>query len=222
MAWWFWPLVVVTAAGAAWAVWRWRASRQRLQRVHRRLIQRAAGGGGGDSLFQVVAKGEHETLAKLLERPGAQVKERTSDGRTLLHVAVQRAHEESVRLLVAHGADINALDKKRESPLHMACIQTHSSKARDRYWRIAELLLGRGAMVNMRAQHGYTPLYLAVKNGRHDLVKLLIDSGANPNIYDSEGYGPLFWARKMDNQETIRRLEARGAKEFAAAAETGT
>lgn len=57
--------------------------------------------------------------------------------------------------------------------------------------QVAEMLLARGATVNVADQHGNTPLHRAASKGNTTLVKLLLSYHANPNARDGTGSTPL-------------------------------
>ncbi len=62
---------------------------------------------------------------------------------------------------------------------------------------------------------GYTPLHVAVLNGRVAMVALLLKAGADPNGADMNGNGPLWTAvlsaPEAAQQEIIKQLLAAGA-----------
>ncbi|KAK4238268.1 hypothetical protein C8A03DRAFT_33722 [Achaetomium macrosporum] len=51
-----------------------------------------------------------------------------------------------------------------------------------------------------------TPLMLAVKSGRLDIVRLLIDSGARVSTKDALGHSALFYASRAGNTDLVRLL----------------
>jgi ankyrin repeat protein len=48
-------------------------------------------------------------------------------------------------------------------------------------WQMAELLIAKGADLNVANANGQTPLHLSVRQGRKDIVELLIKKGADVN-----------------------------------------
>jgi ankyrin repeat protein len=70
-----------------------------------------------------------------------------------------------------------------------------------------QLLVGRGAAVNMRQAEGRTPLYLAASLGNGTAqVRLLLDRGADPNVPLANGRTPLMAAALRGDLEVVRLL----------------
>ncbi len=94
---------------------------------------------------------------------------------------------------------------RKGSTLHWAAILGYDD--------VVELLLGKGASVNEKARHGYTPLHYAARAGSREVVDLLIAAGADVNSrakYDGES--PLHWAARANNAEIAEYLIEKGAE----------
>lgn len=50
-----------------------------------------------------------------------------------------------------------------------------------------ELLLTKGAEVNIQDDHGRTALMYAVEHGANDIVRVLVKNNIDPDISDNEG-----------------------------------
>ena len=74
---------------------------------------------------------------------------------------------------------------------------------------IVELLIGKGADVNVKADNGWTPLHNAIGN---EIVELLIAEGADVNAMNGMGVTPLEWAINLKQTETIDLLRKHGGK----------
>jgi ankyrin repeat protein len=59
---------------------------------------------------------------------------------------------------------------------------------------MAELLIAKGASIDLRDIAGYTPLFYAVQYGRKEIAELLISNGADVNAQDIGGYVLLNYA----------------------------
>jgi ankyrin repeat protein len=74
--------------------------------------------------------------------------------------------------------------------------------ARDGYELAAQLLLDRGADLNIRGGDGTSPLLMATINGNYDLAMRFLEDRADPNLESEDGATPLFatlnnrWAPK--------------------------
>ena len=76
---------------------------------------------------------------------------------------------------------------------------------------VVQLLLDKGAEINITGNFGSTPLVYAVMNDRIDVVKVLLDAGADPNQPDECGLAPLFYASYTKSLEMVKLLVYRGA-----------
>jgi ankyrin repeat protein len=76
---------------------------------------------------------------------------------------------------------------------------------------IAELLISRGATINMRTAEGETPLLIAVETGNPIMLLMLLSSGGDVNGRILNERTPLFAAIERGNKEIVELLIARGA-----------
>ena len=75
-----------------------------------------------------------------------------------------------------------------------------------------ELLVARGAALDMRDEHGATALSLAVEIGFQEAVEVLLSAGANPNMHDLSGMTPLDIAEEHGATDIAQLLLRHGAK----------
>ena len=73
------------------------------------------------------------------------------------------------------------------------------------------LLISKGADVNMQNRMGWTPLHTAIQNRRQALIEPLIAKGANVNAKDNRGQTPLHIAVNLGQKEVVELLIAKGA-----------
>ena len=66
--------------------------------------------------------------------------------------------------------------------------------ARDDHLFLVQLLVDRGAFINIQSTTGFTPLYLAVHNYCIPTVEYLIGVGADVNVQTNDGYTALMIA----------------------------
>ena len=117
---------------------------------------------------------------------------------------------EKVKSLLLLGANVNSTDGLGYSAL----IDAQACKRHDDSTRVqlVELLIAKGATVNLRSSDGSTALMFAARNGDTLAVNALLRNGAEVNIADKEGETPLMKAAANScNEETVRALLSAGA-----------
>lgn len=91
------------------------------------------------------------------------------EGGAPLHFATLEGHLEIIETLLNNGADINLqANGSYATPLHYACKHTNS------HVTVVERLLSLGADPKITDINWHTPLQLAVKVGRQDIVELFL------------------------------------------------
>lgn len=73
------------------------------------------------------------------------------------------------------------------------------------------LLISKGADVNVRNRMNWTPLHTAIQNRRQAIVELLVTKGADINAKDNRGQTPLHVAVNLGQKEVVELLIAKGA-----------
>ncbi|NXQ87118.1 ASB10 protein, partial [Nyctibius grandis] len=138
-----------------------------------------------DTALHVAARHGLADHVQLLLRYGAELEARNEEGQTPLNAACAQPHQPQdmdryyrvCQLLVESGASINAADRDRQHPLHLACKNANA--------QVAELLLARGANVNVMNYSGNTALHNALQMTAYKLehqpelvVRALLNYGA--------------------------------------------
>ncbi|MHC4096327.1 MAG: ankyrin repeat domain-containing protein [Planctomycetota bacterium] len=135
------------------------------------------------------SKNGHQEVVEVLIAKGANVNVKDKHGLTALHWAALEGHKDAVELLITHGVDINTkaeqglkltwydastVGGKETNPggtaLHWAAIQGNKD--------VVELLIARGADLNLKNNRDKTPLTLAKEKKHKDIVKFLRKHGA--------------------------------------------
>ena len=77
---------------------------------------------------------------------------------------------------------------------------------------VVNLLIERGADVNLGTARGTRPLHASAENGSVEITNALLDHGADVNLRDGGGRTPLHWAAYNGSLEIINRLLAACAR----------
>ena len=158
----------------------------------------------GRTALHVAARHGHADLARLLLARGARADALYTGNRHPLHEAAAGAHAAVARLLLEHGAAADPRDEAGYRPLHVACMAGAREVAEclldagaaidaagnDRFQPIhhaaqdggsaglIRVLVARGADVNaVHSLHG-SPLAMARRAGREEVVGALREAGA--------------------------------------------
>ncbi|XP_069765535.1 85/88 kDa calcium-independent phospholipase A2 isoform X2 [Narcine bancroftii] len=114
----------------------------------------------------------------------------SDEGITALHLACKKGDIDCIRELVEGcGARLDIVDKNRETVYHYAARQSNS--------QIIELLSKQHSIgVNHLSSNGETPLHIACRLGKTDVVKSLLHCQASSSIVGSCGY-PIHTSMKF-------------------------
>lgn len=160
----------------------------------RTLLHSAVAAHGADGLALV----EH-----LLEL-GLQASARDVDGYTPLHLA---GSADIARLLIDRGADVNAKARLEKQQREML-------ERQNKAFEEVEKRTGKRFGVDLGPfdRPLVTPLIMAARNGRLDVVRVLLEHGADVNAADHSGKTALAYASFHGKKELIELLLAHGAK----------
>jgi ankyrin repeat protein len=106
------------------------------------------------------------------------------DGWNALHCAARSSSAEVVALLLRKMRKlVNNITNNRDSALSLYCVRDDEEAV-----NVARLLLDAGAdLETVEAEYSRTPLLVACRQSRPELVSLLLELGADVNAVDSEG-----------------------------------
>lgn len=182
-----------------------------------------------------------EVKAQIAE--GADVNAKPYHGMTALLLAAGEGHLEIVKLLLAAGADVNAvlvtphagaftpltyglrsrnkavvltlIDAGAEVNPQNFCFLTPLSSVSmgSGDVEMIELLLAKGADINLKSCGGVTALMIAASDGSPEVVKMLIAKGADVNAKTDHGETALSMATEVGREENVKILKRAGAKE---------
>lgn len=166
---------------------------------------KAAAASGFTALMFAVTKNDAASIAILL-RAGADPDSTLPSGNTALMVAMSYGHTGAAMALLEGGAAINARDRAGNTPLHLAAqqgdlvlVQALLAKRADANARTPKSSApvgGRGGGGGFgRAVAGeQTPLMLAARNDREEVMRALIAAGADPSLKAQDGSNLLMSA----------------------------
>jgi ankyrin repeat protein len=152
-------------------------------------------------VFEAAAFDDVARLSVLLRDDTSAARSWNGDGFTLLHLSAFFGGADGARLLLDAGAELDVVSRNDFSvyPIHSAAAGRVP---------VALLLVERGANVNVRQRHGWTPLHSAAHNGSVDLVDALLAAGADPEATNDDGVTALDLARKAGHDAIVERLQA--------------
>ncbi|KAK0644279.1 hypothetical protein B0T16DRAFT_195007 [Cercophora newfieldiana] len=158
--------------------------------------------------LQWAIKRGHNEVGQLLLDKGADFTEGPdAQGWTSpFHTAVNCGEVEFCRLLLERGAVISSNGERHGTHvLHDAASWGHCS--------VIQLLLALddGGPVDVRDDHGWTPLHWAACGGRLEAAKLLVKHGADVNAVAMKGETVLSLAVESGERELVRFLIEHGA-----------
>ena len=115
---------------------------------------------------------DHLKIVEFLLSKGAEIDVEDCFSRTPLMLAAKKGHNDVSMYLINHGADISKKDGiSNQTALHYASESGHL--------KVVELLLSKGAKIDVKDRYHCTPLMLAAENGHNDVSMHLINHGAD-------------------------------------------
>ena len=114
-------------------------------------------------------------------------------GEQALIAAATKPHSGMVQLLLAHGANVNTT-RGDLTPLMWAVASGTPILYSSEHVLTVQILLDKGADINLTTRHGWTALMYAAWNGDAAVTHLLLDRGADLNVKDRQGRTALIWA----------------------------
>ncbi|XP_066129811.1 ankyrin repeat and death domain-containing protein 1A [Saccopteryx bilineata] len=155
---------------------------------------------GNTALHLAAGRGHLAVLQQLVDI-GLDLEERNAEGLSALHAAAEGLHPDCVRLLLDAGSSVNALNQKKQSCLHYAAVGGSED--------VARALIHSGGCTNV-ADHGASPMHLAVRYNFPTLVQLLIDAGSDLDATDNRQQTPLHLAAEHAWQDIAEMLLVAG------------
>lgn len=158
-------------------------------------------------IYYAVTKGTTEMIELLINKKASisGYFSYAGEKRTLVGWAIDKNSPEKVEVLLKHGASPNGkfdlLAYSQNSCLHAAIEKNYS--------RIVELLIEYRADVNVKNEQGQTPIYLAIRSKRPEMIKLLYGNGADiDNVKDIRNETPSDYVKLFYPGKTIKEIAA--------------
>ena len=187
------------------------------------VVALAVPGAWAGAIHDAADAGDVEQVRAILSVSPAALHDLDQYGATPLHYASARNRIEVANLLLDNGAVLEARDQLGMTALHLAVVGAtgqviDEAAGENGDWMIrielenvevVDLLLARGANVNVRDANNLTPLHVAAEKARGEIAGRLIAHGADLEARDVYGFTPLmvtaFYMR-------IEWVEQRGAR----------
>jgi len=152
-----------------------------------------------EGLLAGPANGGNHAMVEVLLRHGARVPKVSKWGRFYYF-----KHTDTAALLLRHGMDPNHMNWHYTTLLHHVASDGDIPKAR--------LLLDHGATIDaIDEEYRSTPLGMAARWGRKDMIDALLERGADPNLAGDAWATPSAWARKKGHRDVESLLNRASA-----------
>lgn len=135
------------------------------------------------ALFWALKKQNIEGFKKLLEL-GADPNVRFGDGGTVMHWAARGDDYRFLKAALSHNGDPNLIAGQFEQSPIFETIGIFGDIGNN---PALDALLASGADVDMKRSNGDTPIIVAAKFGRFDIVHNLLRHGASPSLENEKG-----------------------------------
>ena len=130
-------------------------------------------GTGETGLILAMRYNGNKTLDVLLAQPAINMELRAPNGNTALMMAAFNHNMRAIKTLVARGAQVN---QTGWTALH------YSAAAGD--MEITDFLLEHHAYIDCESPSGMTPLMIAAREGKEEVVQQLLAAGADASLKD--------------------------------------
>ncbi|KAF1313134.1 Serine/threonine protein kinase, partial [Globisporangium splendens] len=151
------------------------------------------------TLFDAVSLGHLDMVRTMVENNENSVSDKDDQGRTPLFEAASRGHTDIVRALLDSGASVSEYDEDHRTALHGA-----SAAA-------AQILIAKGASVNIVDVFGSSPLHAAIERGDLEMVNVLIQSNVSVNHASPGTEAPVSLAGRLGQMSIFKELIEAGA-----------
>jgi ankyrin repeat protein len=155
----------------------------------------------GDAPLHIAAQRWDVPMVELLVRHGADIDQRSRDGRTAHTLAALHGNQQIAEWLRAHGAndELSPLEK-----FVSACARGDQAQA-------VEMLRTNPALRGELSREHHLMMHVPAERGDVAALETMLICGFDPNAKDNEGVTPLHRAAMAGSTEAVRVLLAHGA-----------
>ncbi len=159
----------------------------------------------GNNLLWRAVKADQMEVVQLLVEHGADADTRSPRGEHILFPAVRTGDKLLVDYLIGQGANPSSWDAKKEFNVLTSAIQRRDPG-------MVELLINRGARIDVRDKRKNTALNKAASIGYPEMITLLHEYGADLETRNSFQYTPLITAANSRKKSAVIELLRLGAQ----------
>ena len=152
-------------------------------------------GNAGWTALTLASREGHADIVQILLDNDTDVNLQDDYGWTALNSASREGHADTVQILLNNDADVNHQANPREGDAVDPAVQ----------------ILLKNAGVNLQANHGWTALTFASREGHADTVQILLNNDADVNLQDNDGRTALSIASENGNDAIVELLRTAGA-----------
>ncbi|KAM9393101.1 histone-lysine N-methyltransferase EHMT1a isoform 2-T4 [Pholidichthys leucotaenia] len=154
--------------------------------------------------LMAACENNHLDTVKYLIRAGATVSHKDIRGFTCLHLAAKLGHYDIIHHLLSKASKfINCQDNGGWTPITWATEYKHKD--------LVQLLLSRGADVNVRDKEENVCLHWAALSGCDDVAQALLEARCDLGAINVHGDSPLHVAARENHLECVMLFLSRGA-----------
>jgi ankyrin repeat protein len=150
-----------------------------------------------EDFFRAIQEGDLEALERWLEEDASLLEANDSDGTSAIMAAIYAEQPEVLRFFRDRGRNLDIFEACAAGDLE----------------RVRELVSAQPELIEAVSDDGFTPLALAARFGRREVVAFLLDQGASPQseTHDPLHLSPLHTAVAAGEIEIARLLLEHGA-----------
>lgn len=145
------------------------------------------------------------SVLRLLLKHAHAIKLSHGNIQNALWSAASKSNGSAIRLLLDAGADPKRRPGKRQDPILHYPIKIPMKGSEN--LAVVKMLVEAGGDIDLADSKGWTPLLLAAKDGRTEILRFLLEIGANPAAEEQRtGRRALQWAAVAGDQEAVELL----------------